>query len=756
MKTIGTILGSLAIGKLVKDSTQVAMSVETAVENINHNMGQAAKTFQDWVDTQSKSLGMAKSDAYNYGSIFSNLLSSFTSNAQETADQTQELMKASAIIASRTGRTYDDVSNRIRSGMLGSTEAIEDLGVYTNISMIESTEAFRRFAGDKSWAQLDFQTQQQIRLAAILEQTYARYGDTLADTTQTRQAQFVASLKNIQLSLGQAFLPIYNAVLPALTSMANALGKVINYIAQFVTALFGAPKAAQNQATAIKTQVGGMKDLGKATTGAGKAAKKAAKDAKSLAAFDEINKLADKANTSSGSSGGVGGGVGAIGVPTMDSGGLATSMVEVSEKMKKFVDDLKTTLGELRDFMADNKTSIISTLAGIGAGIVTYLIGTHWTTIVTTVKTAMGIVGQAISAISWPIIGVAAIIGLFVAAVVDLWQTNEEFRTNIINAWNGIKDTLQKIWDGILKPILKAFGDMLINVWNNGLKPLWGKWKEFVKQIALLMTNLWKDVKPIVDLLIKYLGPIIVETFKATFKIIGDTINAILGILGHLLDGASVVINGVSKIFSGLITFLTGVFTGDWKKVFDGIGQIFKGFGTIIEGVLKFLNNVFWTFINWLNSTFFSKWNLQWVDAGKVFDTLKTGAKNAINAIIGFFKNIKLPEIKIPKIKLPHFSIIGKFSLSPLQVPKLGVKWYDKGGIFTSPSIIGVGEKRPEFVGALDDLRDIVRDEMQNVTGGGNGNLELTIQLGSLKIFHEIINGINQTQRQAGKTLINV
>ena len=136
-------------------------------------------------------------------------------------------MKASAIIASKTGRTYDDVSNRIRSGMLGSTEAIEDLGVYTNISMIESTNAFKKFAGDKSWSQLDFQLQQQIRLASILEQTYDRYGDTLADTTQTRQAQFLASLSNVKLSLGQAFLPIYNAVLPMLTIISPYLDNAV-------------------------------------------------------------------------------------------------------------------------------------------------------------------------------------------------------------------------------------------------------------------------------------------------------------------------------------------------------------------------------------------------------------------------------------------------------------------------------------------------------------------------------------------------
>ena len=44
-------------------------------------------------------------------------------------------------------------------------------------------------------------------------------------------------------------------------------------------------------------------------------------------------------------------------------------------------------------------------------------------------------------------------------------------------------------------------------------------------------------------------------------------------------------------------------------------------------------------------------------------------------------------------------------------MPHFSVDWYDKGGIFSSPSIIGVGEKRPEFVGALDDLRKIVREE---------------------------------------------
>jgi hypothetical protein len=73
----------------------------------------------------------------------------------------------------------------------------------------------------------------------------------------------------------------------------------------------------------------------------------------------------------------------------------------------------------------------------------------------------------------------------------------------------------------------------------------------------------------------------------------------------------------------------------------------------------------------------------------------------------------------------------GKFSLNPLEVPHLGIDWYDKGGIFRQPSIIGVGERRPEFVGALDDLRMIFREEAGvnagvtiNVYASDNMNVE--------------------------------
>ena len=771
MKSIGTILGGLALGKLIKDSTQMAMGVESAINNINFTMGKSAGAFQKWVETQSQALGMARADAYRYGSVFSNLLSSFTSSAQETAEQTQELMKAAAIIASRTGRTYEDVSERIRSGLLGSTEAIEDLGVYVNISMLESTEAFRRFAGDKSWAQLDFQTQQQIRLAAILEQTYKRYGDTLADTTQTRHAQLIASLKNIQLSLGQAFLPIYNAVLPALTAMANAIGRVVNLIAQFTTALFGAPKQAQATATAVSNQAKSMIDLGDATNKTSKAAKKAGKEAKkSLAAFDEINQLS-KQTTTEGAGGGEGAGPiggGAVEVPSLDTGAFASSTVAVSEKIQTMADRIKKAISSVKNFITENKTAIISALAGIGTAIATYLIGTHWSKIVTVVKTAMSAVGGALSSISVPILGVAALIGLVVAAVVDLWQNNEEFRNKVITAWNGIKDTLSNIWETILKPIFEAIKEVLTDVWNNGIKPLWDKWKNFVGSVIMLILDLWNGLKPVVDWIVDVFGPVIVAIFKNVLKDIGNAINGIIYVVSTMLDAFSGIIDGVRRIFNGLVDFIAGIFTGNWRRAFDGIKNILGGLGNVASSVINGIKNLLKPVADWFHNTFSNAWERVkkvFSTGGKIFDGIKEGIANTFKTVVnriidGINRIIRIPfntinntlnrirDISILGLK-PFAALWSRNPISVPQIPKLA-----QGGITNGPTLALVGDNPGgrEVISPLDDLLGMIQTAVSN----NSGDLYLTVQLGNETITDKIIRNINRQNRIAGKTVIQV
>lgn len=198
-----------------------------------------------------------------------------------------------------------------------------------NVSMIESTEAFKKFANGQSWEQLDFQTQQQIRLMAILEQATKRYGDTLQDNVNNRISTFKALMKDSALNIGNMFLPIINAIMPYLNAFASVIRTATAKLAEFIQLLFdkkvsstdgvagavnnatqglqGAGNAAGDLADSLDDAGGGAGNLADNVGKAGKAAKKAVKELRGLMGFDEINLLNKKNDDSDDNSGGSGG-----------------------------------------------------------------------------------------------------------------------------------------------------------------------------------------------------------------------------------------------------------------------------------------------------------------------------------------------------------------------------------------------------------------------------------------------------------------
>lgn len=198
------------------------------------------------------------------------------------------------------------------------------------MAMIQSTEAFKRFANGQSWDQLDYQTQQQIRLMAILEQATAKYGTTLSQSVNGRISLFKSLLKDAALNVGNAFLPIINAIMPVLNSFAMVLKNVTAKLAEFIALMFnkkatvkdGVAGAVGDMNGALQDASSGAGDLadamGDADDASGgladnlgdsaKNAKKAAKELLGLAGFDEITLLNKKDDSDDGGSGGSGGG----------------------------------------------------------------------------------------------------------------------------------------------------------------------------------------------------------------------------------------------------------------------------------------------------------------------------------------------------------------------------------------------------------------------------------------------------------------
>ena len=344
--SIGSAFGKLAkfagfaiLGKKLLDvgmySTQTALEVAASMNQIKRQMGESSQSFLKWVNDNANAMNMGVGEATNYGAVYSNLFSGFIKDTNKLSAYTAKMLQTSAVVAEGSGRTITDVMERIRSGLLGNTEAIEDLGINVNVAMIESTEAFKKFANGQSWQQLDYQTQQQIRLMAILEQATAKYGDTLSNSVNGSISLFKSLMKDSALNLGNAMLPIINAIMPVLNSFAMVLKNVTAKLAEFIALMFnkkatvkdGVGGAVGDMGNAMKDAAGGAGDLADAVDDAGdsaggladnlgdsaKNAKKAAKELLGLLGFDEINILQKPKDDDAGGSGGGGGGKGGKG-----------------------------------------------------------------------------------------------------------------------------------------------------------------------------------------------------------------------------------------------------------------------------------------------------------------------------------------------------------------------------------------------------------------------------------------------------------
>ena len=341
--SIGSAFGKLAkfagfaiLGKKLLDvgmySAQTALEVAASMNQIKRQMGESSQSFLKWVNDNANAMNMGVGEATNYGAVYSNLFSGFIKDTNKLSAYTAKMLQTSAVVAEGSGRSITDVMERIRSGLLGNTEAIEDLGINVNVAMIESTEAFKRFANGQSWQQLDYQTQQQIRLMAILEQATAKYGDTLSNSVNGSISLFKSLMKDSALNLGNAMLPIINAIMPVLNSFAMVLKNVTAKLAEFIALMFnkkatvkdGVGGAVGDMGNAMKDAAGGAGDLADAVDDAGdsaggladnlgdsaKNAKKAAKELLGLMGFDEINILQKPKDDDTGGSGGGGGGGG--------------------------------------------------------------------------------------------------------------------------------------------------------------------------------------------------------------------------------------------------------------------------------------------------------------------------------------------------------------------------------------------------------------------------------------------------------------
>lgn len=196
---------------------------------------------------------------------------------------------------------------------------------------------------------------------------------------------------------------------------------------------------------------------------------------------------------------------------------------------------------------------------------------------------------------------------------------------------DGIGELFEKFLDAFethISPVFKDFSELLDDFLTNHFQPLFDKFLEFCGKVTELLTILWENV----------LQPIIGWFIDTMVPIIGSTISTIIQIFFRLSEDVSKVIDGVISFFNGLLEFIIGVFTGDWKRAWEGIKTMvkavwdtIKALGKLFIDSLKALLELGLTFIKnnwdlvWSGIFDFAKkiWNIIVEKAREIFDDLK-------------------------------------------------------------------------------------------------------------------------------------
>ena len=280
-------LAAFSVQKIIqfsKEASNLATTAEASVQRLIDIYGEASTAVGNFIDANANALGMSKTAAASYASVYGNLFSVWA-DQKTNAELTTQYLNMTAVVASKTGRSVEDVQERIRSGLLGNTEAIEDLGVFVNVKTIEMTDAFQRMADGRSWEQLDAYTQQQIRTFAILEQSTQKYGDEVAETTALTKSQFQAAWQDFQATWGQVVNRVLVPILEVLTDILVASTNVMQK-------LFGISSDTVSQSNAISSARDNQAGLTKEINKSAKAQKKL------LAGFDDLQILSSNASES--------------------------------------------------------------------------------------------------------------------------------------------------------------------------------------------------------------------------------------------------------------------------------------------------------------------------------------------------------------------------------------------------------------------------------------------------------------------------
>ena len=413
--------------------------------------------------------------------------------------------------------------------------------------------------------------------------------------------QYAANIEYIRYALTQMIAPV-------LQWIVNLAAKLLGYINAIMQGWFGINLFSR----------GSAKNFQKMKAGAGGVAKAVKEIKKQLAGFDEINMLTDQSDSGAGGGGG--------------AGGVAPDF------------DLSKFQGEVPDWLQwiiDHKDEILSTLAGIGAGLVFLKLGE---------------LAKNLGLIKGEMLGIKAIgFGILVKGIIDLIESLKGY----------LEDPS---WENFGK-VIKSIGEIIL-----GVGILIGNVPLIVAGAIITIVGLiikhWEDIKAFLQNGIDWLK----GKSDWVHNMFGDTIGNIYDTfvenLQLILNWFDMTFKNIKQILDGIIQFVKGVFTGDWKMAWEGVKKIFGAIWDWIKNTLKTVLQIAWNSVKGI--------------ASRVGETISNVFKAIVNGVLSGVERVLNSPIRAVNRLIGVINAVPGINLSTLptfNLPRLKV-----GGIINMPN----------------------------------------------------------------------
>lgn len=410
--------------------------------------------------------------------------------------------------------------------------------------------------------------------------------------------------------------------------------------------------------------------------------------------------------------------------------------------------------------------SLFSTLAGILGTVITQIqlavgVFSGWASLATALSGAFGILPQIFASIVMAVNPVNVIIGAVIATVVDLWQKSKSFRDDIVSILGNIATIVQKVFLNIVAPIIDTVGKIIMDFVETVLKPLWNAWENVFQSIMGLLSDFLKFATPIFSTILDILGPI----FKLALTLLRGVFDMVFAAIRGIIERADKTIcervNNIREFFRNLGEWMEGTFGFKWKNVFETVKNAVKAFRDYVGPIINSLEVVFLGLTSFISGVFSGNWRRAWFGVRQIFESIVSGLSHIFKAPLNFMiDGINKFLSGIGKIKIPDWVPgVGGKGFSIPRIPRLA-----KGGIVSASTIANIGEAGTEAViplqrntQGLDMIAEKISERLslsQNDGTGATYVIKLVLDDGRV-ITKMVIDNIKDYEARTGKPVFD-